>query len=60
MYICFVFVPYVLMLPVSGLSFKSIKMCSVLFKNISQSFFFRSSGPIYVMKASVISVKLNF
>ena len=28
--ICFVFVPYALTLPVSGLSFMSIKICSVL------------------------------
>ena len=29
--VCFVFVPYALTLPVSGLSFMSIKICSVLF-----------------------------
>ena len=29
--ICFVFVTYALTLPVSGLSFMSIKLCSVLF-----------------------------
>ena len=32
--ICFVFVPYALTLPVSGLSFMSIKICVLFFNSV--------------------------
>ena len=42
-HICLVFVPYALTLPVSGLSFMSIKICSVLFWPINFSAFIFAS-----------------